>query len=832
MFSLRISLRSRLLIIISLTLAYIAVYVLLYPTIGSTVNLLVIVPATLAAWFFGVRGGLIASFCAIGLTGLLMTLSHDSSLTDPSWQATKLLGYGVMVFLTTTLGAVSELSDRLKRELVRREAAERVERRRNAELEAVHRASLQVTSSLELKPLLDTILSQVSTLMQAQEVRVFLYDGQTLTFGGVIKVGKTDNGLSREPRRDGLTYTVAQTGQRIIVADVNHHPLYNDMKWGGSIGGFPLSIGEQVYGVMNVSYTQPHDFSEGELRIIELLADQAAVAIRNAHDYEQSRDHAAELEQRVAERTAELQHAKESAEALLNNSFDVILLLSGDGVIKQTNPAFDRVFGKGMGHGQSFVSLFADQALIDSALKSVIADHAIKQLEATALSESAEFTADLVFVPLESSGAGIEIICNLRDITARKRAEMRQRALSHGLRKVLVLTYELISSPDIDDLWKRAVELAREVLGVERCAIFIERDNFMHGTYGTSLQGETTDERRQSFFKGERNWERLEHVFALDMPTWEVEYHTRQEWDGEKSNDLPDGWIAVTPIHSAYRFIGIFYNDTAITNAPLDEIQQEILSMYCSFLGSLYEHKRVEEEVRRALGHEKELSELKSRFTSMISHELRTPLASIQLSTDFLRRYPDRLTEETAIRHMDKIQAQVRHLTNLLEDVLIFTKVDQVGMQLTLKEVNLKAFCAELASEVRVLHPTHQVVFKDCPGDWTGSIDPKLSRQALMNLLLNAIKYSPEASTVTLTLERDDKDAVIQVADQGIGIPGADLARIFEVFYRAKNVDTVPGTGLGLAIVRQIAEAHHGFVFCESRVGVGTTFTLRFPAFS
>jgi signal transduction histidine kinase len=98
--------------------------------------------------------------------------------------------------------------------------------------------------------------------------------------------------------------------------------------------------------------------------------------------------------------------------------------------------------------------------------------------------------------------------------------------------------------------------------------------------------------------------------------------------------------------------------------------------------------------------------------------------------------------------------------------------------------------------------------------------------------MLNAVKYSPEGSAVTLTLDREGKDAIIRVIDQGIGIPEADLPRIFEVFYRAKNVDTVPGTGLGLAIVRQIAEAHHGFVFSESSAGVGTTFTLQLPVFA
>jgi signal transduction histidine kinase len=145
--------------------------------------------------------------------------------------------------------------------------------------------------------------------------------------------------------------------------------------------------------------------------------------------------------------------------------------------------------------------------------------------------------------------------------------------------------------------------------------------------------------------------------------------------------------------------------------------------------------------------------------------------------------------------------------------------------------VDLNGFCADLCAEVRATNPSHTITYAVCPGNWQAEVDPKLMRQALMNLLLNAVKFSPDGSTVTLSLDRDERDAVIRVADQGIGIPDADLPHIFEVFYRAKNVGAVEGTGLGLALVRQIAEAHHGFVFCESEVDAGTTFTLRFPAF-
>ena len=540
---------------------------------------------------------------------------------------------------------------------------------------------------------------------------------------------------------------------------------------------------------------------------------------------------AEELERRVTERTLELQHEKERLESILDNSFDSLLMVSPDGMIRQTNRGFCETFGIERGEGHAFTSLFENSSAVEAALNEAVATRAIQQLEVTACHENRTgFTAQMILIPFEDTREGVRIICNLRDVTERKQAELRQHALTLGLRKVLTLAYELVSSPDIDTLWKRAVESTRDVLGLERCAIYVAEERVMRGTYGTNLQGETTDEHHNQFVR-ENNprSERLESFLAFDETAWEVDYFERSEWDGERMVKLPLGWNVITPIHSPYGFIGVLFSDSAISELPLDPIQQDIVAIFCSFLGSLYEHKRVEADLRRALEREKELGELKSRFTSMISHELRTPLASIQLSSELLRRYPDRLNEEARLRHLDKIEGQVWRLTSLLEDVLTYSKGEQIGLQLRVESLDLHALCEEIAVEVRSADPSHEIIVTAAEGDWNGTVDAKLFRQVLLNLLLNAVKYSEQDTPVNLTLTRDGQDAVISVADQGIGIPEADLPHIFEIFYRAKNVGAKPGTGLGLALVRQIVEGHHGSIACESTVEIGSTFTLRIP---
>lgn len=164
------------------------------------------------------------------------------------------------------------------------------ERRRSQELEALRQASLHLTSRLELQSVLGAILDYTLRLVACDNARIFLYDGERLTFGAVLWADGRQDKTYAEPRSDGLTYTVARSGERLVISDVNSHPLFRDWQWGGAIAGLPLRIGDQVCGVMNVAFDRPHAFDENELRVLELLADQAAIAIRNAQLHAEVQD--------------------------------------------------------------------------------------------------------------------------------------------------------------------------------------------------------------------------------------------------------------------------------------------------------------------------------------------------------------------------------------------------------------------------------------------------------------------------------------------------------------------------------------------------------------
>ncbi len=185
----------------------------------------------------------------------------------------------------------------------------RAERERSAELEAVRQASLQLTSSLELEPVLQAILKHAIKLVHADDAHVFLYDGQRLEFGAARWADGEQHKSWALPREDGLTYTVARSGERIVINDMSRHPLFKGTLWQGAIVGLPLLRGNEVIGVMNIAYKKPYTLDENELRTLSLLADQATVAIQNARLFAESQRRTAELSEALA-RLRELDQLK------------------------------------------------------------------------------------------------------------------------------------------------------------------------------------------------------------------------------------------------------------------------------------------------------------------------------------------------------------------------------------------------------------------------------------------------------------------------------------------------------------------------------------------
>ncbi|MCL4237997.1 MAG: PAS domain S-box protein [Anaerolineae bacterium] len=428
----------------------------------------------------------------------------------------------------------------------------------------------------------------------------------------------------------------------------------------------PLVVEGHLLGELALGALEPGAFGAVHRVIATQLTDQLAIAMSHVRLSAQAQRHNEELQQRVAERTQELERTRSRVEAILNNTSDAIILSRADGSISQTNLTFDQLFG---------------------------------------------YLPDELF--------------------------------HHPLTEV--------AHPDSAAHFAQAIEQVTRQGTVQRLEIVARRKD------GTTFDAEV----------------------ALSL--------------------IPAG---------TGRRSGII-----------------------CLLRDITERKRAEEELRRALEKERELSELKTRFVSMASHEFRTPLTTIVSSTEILERYLDRLQPAQREKHFRHIQIASRHMAQLLDDVLLLGRAEAEQLPFKPALLNLPALAAEVLEQVQVSAPPGIVFDVALEGACEYRLlDEQLMRHILTNLLSNAVKYSPKGGTVRYSVICAAEEITIRVQDEGIGIPEKDQERLYEPFHRASNVDTVQGTGLGLAITKHAVDLHGGTIVCDSAVGAGTTFTVRIPS--
>lgn len=235
-------------------------------------------------------------------------------------------------------------------------------------------------------------------------------------------------------------------------------------------------------------------------------------------------------------------------------------------------------------------------------------------------------------------------------------------------------------------------------------------------------------------------------------------------------------------------------------------------------------------ELKRILNKEKEVVEMKSRFVSIASHEFRTPLSSIKFSADFIKSHNQELDTQEVNLKLENIEKQINHMTYLLDDILTYGKSEAGKIQLIISRIVLADFLQKIVEEVSIsTKGTHTVVtaFHDLPPEIL--TDEKLLRSVLINLLTNAIKYSPGKNKIYLTARSTNGMLTLHVRDEGMGIAPDEIEKIFEPFLRGKGANAIQGTGLGLSITKKAVELLNGTISVSSRPNEETVFTVTIP---
>ncbi|NJM68712.1 MAG: response regulator [Scytonema sp. RU_4_4] len=235
-------------------------------------------------------------------------------------------------------------------------------------------------------------------------------------------------------------------------------------------------------------------------------------------------------------------------------------------------------------------------------------------------------------------------------------------------------------------------------------------------------------------------------------------------------------------------------------------------------------------QTQAALMKEQKLNAFKSQIIRTVSCEYRMPLASILTAASTLKQHSNQLDKAKQQKFLQIIEQKARYMAKLVDDLLVCNQFELNKAQFKPQPLDLCHFFSDLVEEQREnLSDRHQLIYKmigDHKGFWG---DGGLLRQIFMNLISNAIKYSPDGGDIEFHLIGGDSQVIFYIKDKGIGIPIQEQENLFQAFCRGSNVNTIPGTGLGLAITKVCVELHGGDITLESQVGKGTKVTVTLP---
>lgn len=259
----------------------------------------------------------------------------------------------------------------------------------------------------------------------------------------------------------------------------------------------------------------------------------------------------------------------------------------------------------------------------------------------------------------------------------------------------------------------------------------------------------------------------------------------------------------------------------------LEEQVKERTRLLQETISALEEAK---EKVSKSLEKEMELGQLKSRFVSMASHEFRTPLSSIQLSAILIEKYAGECIHPGISKHVAKIKVSVNNLTSILNDFLSLERLETGEFKAAPTLFDIVTFSEEITEEMQMIaKQNQQIIYQHTGTSSVVSMDQALLKNAIVNLISNAIKYSGENTFIEFSTEITPTLLSVVIKDNGIGIPENDQKHLSEAFFRAHNTGTIPGTGLGLNIVSRYAKLMDGQLEFTSKVNQGASFTLSFP---
>ena len=291
--------------------------------------------------------------------------------------------------------------------------------------------------------------------------------------------------------------------------------------------------------------------------------------------------------------------------------------------------------------------------------------------------------------------------------------------------------------------------------------------------------------------------------------------------------------IDITRRHDYENKILLQQAEMAIVNEEIKKmninLESTVIERTIELQKTLVELEASKEHLTKSLEKEKEVNDLKSRFVSMASHEFRTPLSTVLSSISLLAKYSTTEDQPKRDKHIDRIKSSVKTLTDILNEFLSLGKIEEGKVEVRPALFDIGEFINGINNEMNVLLKPGQEINYEHTGNTSAYTDNSLLKHVLINLISNAIKFSPENAHIMISCKVDNENTTIKITDQGMGIPIADQVHLFERFFRATNATNIQGTGLGLHIVGRYIEILNGSISYESKLEKGSTFKIVLP---
>ncbi len=724
---------------------------------------------------------------------------------------------------------------------------------RAEQLTALNRASYEIGLTLNPEEIYTAIHRAVSQMMPAESFVIALLDEEHNDIEGVYLMdpgGRASN--TRIALGEGLSGRVIATGEPVLISDVQSLETFEGRTFGEgqprSIVGVPITMGGRVIGMLSAQSYQPNIYTQEEQQILSTLANQAAVAILNGRLYAETRRLADELEQRVVERTAELQQEQRNTETLLRILTEASSTLDLDRALNRTLALLNDAIGAEQGSilmvnpedntihyrsGYGYLTPEMTKGSRPTALKvgEGLAGWVIKHREAVRIGDVRK-DPRWVKVPLNTSShrsviaapliVGEEIIGALMvfhrhvDFFTPEHMSLVQAI---GSQVAVAINnaqlYELIRDQAErlgSMLRNQQVEASRQKAILEAVA-----DGVLVTDPANVITFLNSSAERILVLKSDQvlgnSLESFVGLFGKAAQTWMQTIHY---WSEDPASHQTGDTYAEQLTLETGRVVLVHLAPVIWRN---------------EFLGTV--------SIFRDITHEVEVDRLKSEFVATVSHELRTPMTSIKGYVDLLLMGATGALNENQTHFLDIVRNNTERLSVLVNDLLDVSRIEAGRVSLSLQAIDLHELADDVVADIKRRSQEESKPMDlalDAPSDLprvTGDLERV--RQILGNLVDNAYHYTPADGHINIRMREVNNEIQVDIKDTGIGIPAEEQERIFERFYRGEDplVLATPGTGLGLAIVKSLVAMHKGRIWMKSSgvPGQGSTFSFTLPVY-